>query len=509
MPGDIVESHETFSFVLSDPQGATISASSIDVTIVNDDHAALPAPTYLSLSGLASVQEGDSGPTLITYTVARTGDLSGTTTVQYATVTDSYGSVSVVFPTELSPEDFTDRRLPGGDLTFAPGETTKRFIVSINGDRVVEADERLSLYLKPSGSEQVISPPAVYTKVLNDDVAEYLSLVSPGSVFEGAPFRFIVTRSDASKASSFSYEVGGASEHPAGPDDFGGGAFPKGIISFAAGETSKVLVIQANVDTTAEGDEGFGVIFKNSSGDGLATAGLTILNADIGAVVAAAKTAFTNILQVSPAGADVGLVQGLANQIANGTVTFNQAATQFVNRAVGTTSVATLAYEFFTQHAPTAPGMEYLVAPTGPNPNNLNSAYYQGFNVENRYINFAVNLGKLGEGRDTFAAAYGAKSLLEATRSAYTTIFGTAPTEDKIHALIDGRADYFATYGGDGQQGIGTKAAMVGWLLAEAAKADVGMYAKVNDAFLIDLADGAAFGVDLVATYGKPEYGLI
>ena len=32
---------------------------------------------------------------------------------------------------------------------------------------------------------------------------------------------------------------------------------------------------------------------------------------------------------------------------------------------------------------------------------------------------------------------------------------------------------------------------MAGWLLGEAAKADVGAYALSNDAFLLDLADGA------------------
>ena len=112
--------------------------------------------------------------------------------------------------------------------------------------------------------------------------------------------------------------------------------------------------------------------------------------------------------------------------------------------------------------------MDFLVSPTGPNGNNLNSAYYQSFNLENRYINFAVNLGKLGEGKIQFEAAYG----------------------------------------GDGATGIGTKAAMVGWLLAEAVKADTGMYARANDAFLIDLADGANFAVDLVGLYGKPEFNV-
>ncbi|MET3664042.1 hypothetical protein [Caulobacter sp. 1776] len=192
--------------------------------------------------------------------------------------------------------------------------------------------------------------------------------------------------------------------------------------------------------------------------------------------------------------------------IGNGLMTKSAGLSALVARADATTSVATMAYQFFTGKIPTSGGIDYLVSPTGPNANNLNSAYYQSFNLENRYINFAVNLGKVGEGKAGFAAKYGSLSLFDATREAYKTIFGGTPTDAKVHALIDSRVDYFASYGGDGATGIGTKAAMVGWLLAEAAKADVGMYSKANDAFLTDLADGASFAIDLVGVYGKAEY---
>lgn len=189
----------------------------------------------------------------------------------------------------------------------------------------------------------------------------------------------------------------------------------------------------------------------------------------------------------------------LSNRLSSGAITATQAVSELVGKAGATTSVATLAYEFFTGKIPGQAGVDYLVSPTGPNPNNLNSAYYQSFNLENRYINFAVNLGKLGEGKDAFAAKYGSFSLVDATREAYKTIFGAAPTDAKIHAMIDSRIDYFATYGGDGANGIGTKAAMVGWLLAEAQKADLGVMVKANNAWLTDLADGSApFAVDIL-----------
>lgn len=49
---------------------------------------------------------------------------------------------------------------------------------------------------------------------------------------------------------------------------------------------------------------------------------------------------------------------------------------------------------------------------------------------------------------------------------------------------------------------------MVGWLLAEAAKADVGMYSKANGAFA-DLAGGTAFAIDLVGVYGRADYVFV
>jgi hypothetical protein len=215
--------------------------------------------------------------------------------------------------------------------------------------------------------------------------------------------------------------------------------------------------------------------------------------------------AYTNILRTAPS-ADNTAFKQLVADVSSGKSTMNAGVSAILYAADYTTSVASLSYQFFTGKIPGQAGMDYLVSPTGPNANNLNSAYYQSFNLENRYINFAMNLGKYGEGKDTFAATYGSLSLFDATREAYKTIFGRAPSDEKIHALIDTRVDYFAVYGGDGPNGIGTKAAMAGWLLAEAVKADVGMYARSNDAFLFDLADGANFAVSLVGVYGKELY---
>ncbi|WP_269714068.1 hypothetical protein [Caulobacter sp. NIBR2454] len=207
--------------------------------------------------------------------------------------------------------------------------------------------------------------------------------------------------------------------------------------------------------------------------------------------------------------AAAGFARDMAAKVEGGLST-DAAIAQIVAQADGTTSVATMSYQFFTGRVPASDGLDYLAGAEGPNPNNLNSAYFQNFSLENRYINFAVNLGRDGEGKAAFATSYGALSLFDATREAYRTIFGAAPTDEKLHLLVDDRVDYFASYGGDGKEGIGTKAAMVGWLLAEAVKADLGSMARANAAWLTDLADGGApYSVDLLSAlqgYWRPDF---
>lgn len=229
-------------------------------------------------------------------------------------------------------------------------------------------------------------------------------------------------------------------------------------------------------------------------------------------------TAMGSLLRLAPLSVSAeSLAKSLAADMAGG-ASHTQAIAKVITAADSTASVAVLSYQFFTGRTPTAAGMDYLIAPDGPNANNLNSAYYQTFDYGNRYINFAVNLGKVGEGAANFASAYGALNLTEATRKAYAAIFGLTPTDQKLHDLLDvsftlsgqtmTRGEYLAYYGGDGLNGQGTKAAMVGWLLAEAAKADVGVYAKSLAAFYTDELTRDVFGVDLIGVYAKPEYNL-
>lgn len=266
---------------------------------------------------------------------------------------------------------------------------------------------------------------------------------------------------------------------------------------------------------------------------------LTAANAPSVTTVGKVETAFANVeraavLSSVAQAAGVTLADGstvpnpLASQRAGlldiaaavdaNTLSLAAAYRQIGHLADATTSVATLSYQFFTGKTPTSAGYDFLVNST-TNANNLNTAYYARFSEENRYINFAVNLGKLGAGATAFNAAYGALSLSDATKKAYLEVFGTAADDAKVSAILTAatgiaatptRADYLAYYGADGPTGIGTKAAMVGFLLVEAVKADTGTYAHDNDLFLDALAAGTAqYNVDLRTVYAATSAPLV
>ncbi|MCC5736375.1 alkaline metalloproteinase, partial [Klebsiella pneumoniae] len=129
---------------------------------------------------------------------------------------------------------------------------------------------------------------------------------------------------------------------------------------------------------------------------------------------------------------DRGWIKTLSGQVASGAKSEASALNEIVQKADASAAVATTAYAFFTGKTPGEGGMDYLLSPIGPNSNNLNSAYYQAFNAENRYITFAVNLGRDGEGKAAFQAEYGGKTLAEATKTAYAKIFGSAADDAKV-----------------------------------------------------------------------------
>jgi S-layer protein len=210
-------------------------------------------------------------------------------------------------------------------------------------------------------------------------------------------------------------------------------------------------------------------------------------------------------------------LQVVATLSANGQLTDAQVLSNILNGADSSTALAVLSYQFFTGKGPTAAGLTYLVNST-VNTADLNDAYYAKFSLENRYINFAANLGIAGEGATAFAAKYAALGYVDFVSSIYETIVGSSYASatglDPKAAMADivSRKDAIlatATSAGminanmtAAQADLALKAATAGYVLAEAIKADVGLYAAAANNFMLGLATGSAvYNSDITRTY--------
>jgi hypothetical protein len=176
----------------------------------------------------------------------------------------------------------------------------------------------------------------------------------------------------------------------------------------------------------------------------------------------------------------------ISAQLTAGTITAPQATELLINLAAPTQIVAHETYNFFTGTPPTAAGFTYLVDSPN-NPTDLTDAYYAGFNTTNRFINFAVNLGSIGEGKTNFQAAYGELTFEQAVAKAYDTVIGDQNARAAGYDPVAGKAyvvsqlSYFLALGGSD---LGAKAAMVGYLLNVGAQDHLGSYYQAAHDFV-------------------------
>ena len=97
-------------------------------------------------------------------------------------------------------------------------------------------------------------------------------------------YTFTVTRvGDTSGSATVDYAVSGNGASAASANDFTGGAFPAGTVTFGAGEVTQTITISVAGDSDVENDEGFTVTLSNATGGAsiaMAAASGTIRNDD-------------------------------------------------------------------------------------------------------------------------------------------------------------------------------------------------------------------------------------
>jgi hypothetical protein len=212
-----------------------------------------------------SIAEGNSGTTQATFTVTLSAADTHPVVVDYAT-TDG---------TAIAGADYV---ATSGRLTFNPGETSKTFSVTINGDTLFEANETFFVDLTNPVNANLLQARATGT-ITNDDPPPSISIndVSQAEGNSGTTnFTFAVTLSAISGLPATVNYATADGTATAGSDY----QSTSGALTFDPGQTSKQITVAVNGDTLNEADETFLVNLTSAANSTIARAqGVgTILN---------------------------------------------------------------------------------------------------------------------------------------------------------------------------------------------------------------------------------------
>lgn len=200
----------------------------------------------------ASAQEGSA----LTFTVSRSGRVSGTQSVKYTTVDGTAKAGS-------------DYQFKTGTLTFSPGQSSKTLTISGIEDSTLESTEYFYVDLSSPSSDAAIADGQGRGAINNDDAGPQFKINNVSSP-EGNSLTFTVTKvGSTAKTHAVNYATADGSAK-AGSDYLS----KSGTLTFSAGQSSKTLTISGVEDGTFESNESFNV--KLSS----ATAGATISDSE-------------------------------------------------------------------------------------------------------------------------------------------------------------------------------------------------------------------------------------
>ena len=256
------EVNETFFVNLSSPTNATLGDAQGLGTITDND----PLPT-LAVDDV-TVNELDSGTVNATFTVSLNVPSGRPVTVNYATAN---GSASAA---DYDPVI--------GALTFDPGQTTKTIPVVVHSDVLDEANE--TFFLNLAGPTNATLADSQGLGTINDNDPTPTLSVNDATVIEGntgtVPATFTVTLS-APSGRNVTVDYATANGTAVAPGDY---AVASGVLTFAAGETTKTVNVQVNGDVLNEAaTENFFFNLTNATNATLADAqGLGTITEDDG-----------------------------------------------------------------------------------------------------------------------------------------------------------------------------------------------------------------------------------
>jgi hypothetical protein len=243
----VFEGPESVNLQLTIPPGSAAvlgSPSTASLTIVDDDQA-----RFQFSAAAVTVAEGAGSVTL---TVQRLGAIGGSDSVGYTV-------------TGLTASGGADFDATGGTLLFAPGVASRPLTVPIVVDTINEASETFRVTLTAPSAGTVLSPANEATvTILDDDPAGAAQFAAASySTIEGGAVTLTVTRTGGTAGPvTVAYATSNGSA-TAGADY----TAASGVLTFAAGEATRSIVVQTTADAEVEGQHFFDVTLSAPTGE--------------------------------------------------------------------------------------------------------------------------------------------------------------------------------------------------------------------------------------------------
>lgn len=237
-----VEGDESFTLELSNVTDGQLRRSSATVIILDDDSSAVPAITASS----PTMVERNANRAVVQFRLSFPVQHE----VRFRAAT-AYGSATAA--------DFFARN---EIVVISAGQTEAQLVVTVVDDSIVEGTETFSVVLsEPAGA--TIATPSVLATIVDGDRAFATSNVTITAVdiVEGAIARFTV-RLDRTPASAVTLPYATAEGSAVAGSDYHAVA---GTLTFAPGETTKIVDVATINDEQHEFDETFALVVGNAS----------------------------------------------------------------------------------------------------------------------------------------------------------------------------------------------------------------------------------------------------
>ena len=238
------ELDQTFSVVLSNPTNLNVTDGTAVGTITNDD-------IDVSIAATASIAEGSSGPIAISVSPA---------------VHPAFGVTATTADVSTEPGDYT--ALTAAVVSVVANAVSINIVLQTTADTDVEGDEDLTVTLSPPSSQ----PPGFTVRVVD---ASSTVTISDDDALGVSINNVPVTEGNAGTVTAaFTVQLSGpalggeqitvnTSNGTATTADNDYVAVTNDVITFLVGETSKIVSVTVNGDTTVEPDQTFNVVLSS------------------------------------------------------------------------------------------------------------------------------------------------------------------------------------------------------------------------------------------------------